>query len=135
MGWDIKNDGFGIVLSPELPTLMRERLGEALFPFFAREGLSLEDFDGFLLHPGGSKVLTTLRRSRSASVARSAALLLGGAERLRQHVVGDGAVRPQGSARRQRAWPLSAGGVRARLLGLLHRARALISDLRPVQRR
>ena len=59
MGWDVKNDGFGIVLSPELPTLMRERLGEALFPFLAREGLSLEDFDGFLLHPGGSRVLTT----------------------------------------------------------------------------
>lgn len=59
MGWDIKNDGFGVVLSPELPTLMRERLGEALFPFLEREGLSLEDFDGFLLHPGGSKVLET----------------------------------------------------------------------------
>ena len=59
MGWDIKNDGFGVVLSPELPTLMRERLGEALFPFLAREGLSLQDFDGFLLHPGGSKVLDT----------------------------------------------------------------------------
>jgi len=39
--------------------LMRERLGEALFPFLAREGLSLQDFDGFLLHPGGSKVLDT----------------------------------------------------------------------------
>jgi len=59
MGWDITNDGFGIVLSPELPSLMRERLGEALFPFLAREGLSLQDFDGFLLHPGGSKVLQT----------------------------------------------------------------------------
>ena len=63
MGWDIKNDGFGVVLSPELPTLMRERLGEALFPFLAREGLSLEDFDGFLLHPGGSKVLTVAEES------------------------------------------------------------------------
>jgi alkylresorcinol/alkylpyrone synthase len=60
MGWDIKNDGFGIVLSADLPTLMRERLGEALLPFFAREGLSLEDFDGFLFHPGGSRVLTTV---------------------------------------------------------------------------
>jgi len=63
MGWDIKNDGFGVVLSPELPTLMRERLGEALFPFLAREGLSLSDFDGFLLHPGGSKVLETAEES------------------------------------------------------------------------
>jgi alkylresorcinol/alkylpyrone synthase len=63
MGWDIKNDGFGVVLSPELPTLLRDRLGEALFPFLAREGLSLEDFDGFLLHPGGSKVLDTAEDS------------------------------------------------------------------------
>jgi alkylresorcinol/alkylpyrone synthase len=63
MGWDIKNDGFGVVLSPELPTLMRDRLGEALVPFLAREGLSLEDFDGFLIHPGGSKVLTVAEES------------------------------------------------------------------------
>jgi alkylresorcinol/alkylpyrone synthase len=67
MGWDIKNDGFGVVLSPQLPTLMRERLGEALFPFLAREGLSLADFDGFLLHPGGSKVLETAEDSLGLS--------------------------------------------------------------------
>jgi len=67
MGWDIKNDGFGVVLSPELPALMRERLGEALFPFLAREGLSLQDFDGFLLHPGGSKVLETAEDSLGLS--------------------------------------------------------------------
>lgn len=60
MGWDVKDDGFGIVLSPELPTLIRERLGEGMLPFFAREGLLPQDFDGFLLHPGGSKVLTTI---------------------------------------------------------------------------
>ena len=67
MGWDIKNDGFGVVLSPELPALMRERLGEALFPFLAREGLSLQDFDGFLLHPGGSKVLDTAEEALGLS--------------------------------------------------------------------
>lgn len=60
MGWAVKDDGFGIVLSPELPALMRERLGEGMLPFFAREGLLPQDFDGFLLHPGGSKVLTTI---------------------------------------------------------------------------
>jgi len=59
MGWDIKNDGFGVVLSPELPTLMRERLGEALNGFLDANGLALEDFDGFLFHPGGRKVLET----------------------------------------------------------------------------
>ena len=38
---------------------MREKLGEALFPFLERAGLTLADFDGFLLHPGGSKILVT----------------------------------------------------------------------------
>ena len=76
---------------------MRERLGEALFPFLAREGLTLDDFDGFLLHPGGSKVLDD-RGGRARAVARPAALLLGGAEKVRQHVLGDGAVRAQGGA-------------------------------------
>ena len=30
MGWDMKGDGFGVVLSPELPNLIRTRFGEAL---------------------------------------------------------------------------------------------------------
>ena len=40
-------------------------------------------------------------------VARSTPLLMAGAEKLRQHVVGDSAVRAEGGARRQGAWPLS----------------------------
>jgi alkylresorcinol/alkylpyrone synthase len=67
MGWDIKDDGFGVVLSPELPTLMRERLGEALLPFLVEAGLSLHDFDGFLLHPGGSKILDTAEHALGLS--------------------------------------------------------------------
>jgi alkylresorcinol/alkylpyrone synthase len=59
MGWDIKDDGFGVVLSPELPTLMREEMGPALQQFLDRNGLALRDFKGFLIHPGGRKVLET----------------------------------------------------------------------------
>ena len=59
MGWDIKADGFGVVLSPELPSLMRRELRPALEAFLERNGLSLEDFAGFLLHPGGRKILET----------------------------------------------------------------------------
>jgi alkylresorcinol/alkylpyrone synthase len=59
MGFDIKDDGFGIVLSPELPSLMSTRLAEGLLPFFVRAGLSPQDLRGVLLHPGGSKLLTT----------------------------------------------------------------------------
>jgi alkylresorcinol/alkylpyrone synthase len=60
MGWDIKDDGFGVVLSPDLTVLLRDRLEAALGAFLEREQLTLRDFDGFLFHPGGRKVLECL---------------------------------------------------------------------------
>jgi alkylresorcinol/alkylpyrone synthase len=57
MGWDIKHDGFGIVISPQIPTLVERKLAPALDGFLMKHGLSLADFDGFLIHPGGRKVL------------------------------------------------------------------------------
>lgn len=62
MGWDIKDDGFGVVLSPELPSLMRDNLGPVVEAFLARNGLTLADLDGFLFHPGGRKVLETAQQ-------------------------------------------------------------------------
>ena len=59
MGWDIKSDGFGVVLSPELPSLLREALVPAINKFLDRHEMSLEDFKGFLFHPGGRKILET----------------------------------------------------------------------------
>jgi alkylresorcinol/alkylpyrone synthase len=59
MGRDIKGDGFGVVLSPELPGLMRQELRPALDAFLDRNGMELESFEGFLFHPGGRKILET----------------------------------------------------------------------------
>lgn len=67
MGWDIKDDGFGIVLSPELPSLMKKALAPALDDFLDRSGLSLGDFNGFLFHPGGRKLLETMEEVLSLS--------------------------------------------------------------------
>ncbi len=61
MGWDIKQDGFGVVLSPELPALLRKELVPALRGFLEANGLSLGEFSGFLLHPGGAKILNTVQ--------------------------------------------------------------------------
>ncbi|HEX4411657.1 MAG TPA: 3-oxoacyl-[acyl-carrier-protein] synthase III C-terminal domain-containing protein [Xanthobacteraceae bacterium] len=60
MGWDIKDDGFGVVLSPELPSLMSEKLAPALQDFLDRNGFKLSDFNGFLFHPGGRKLIETM---------------------------------------------------------------------------
>lgn len=62
MGWDMKPDGFGVVLSPQLPFLMRDNLKPALEGFLSRQGLSVGDFAGFLFHPGGRKVLETAQQ-------------------------------------------------------------------------
>lgn len=59
MGWDIKDNGFGVVLSPELPSLIRRELRPALDNFLACNGLDFSDIKGVLLHPGGRRVLDT----------------------------------------------------------------------------
>jgi alkylresorcinol/alkylpyrone synthase len=62
MGWDIRHDGFGVVLSPELPQLLRRQLKPAMQEFLDASGMSLGEFNGFLFHPGGAKVLETVQR-------------------------------------------------------------------------
>lgn len=60
MGWDVRPDGFGVVLSAELPQLLRRNLVPALQGFLDRSGMSLGEFAGFPFHPGGGKVLRTV---------------------------------------------------------------------------
>jgi alkylresorcinol/alkylpyrone synthase len=57
LGYTIRDDGFGMVLSPELPAVMRERLGPAIDEFLARNSMSRNDMAGYLFHPGGRKIL------------------------------------------------------------------------------
>jgi alkylresorcinol/alkylpyrone synthase len=62
MGWDIKNDGFGIVLSPELPALIQAQLSPVIIQFLKQNDMRLEDIKGFLFHPGGAKVLVAIEQ-------------------------------------------------------------------------
>jgi alkylresorcinol/alkylpyrone synthase len=72
MGWDIKEDGFGVVLSPELPALMRNHLGPVVTAFLDSNHLSLEEIRGLLFHPGGRKVLETAEEVLDVPRARLA---------------------------------------------------------------
>ena len=67
MGWNIKDDGFAIVLSAELPALMENSLAPALDEFLRRNGFRLEDFSGFLFHPGGRRLLETAEQTLGLS--------------------------------------------------------------------
>ncbi len=57
MGWDISEKGFRIVLSPEVPTLVRTQLGHDVDDFLAARGLVRSDIGSWVLHTGGPKIL------------------------------------------------------------------------------
>jgi alkylresorcinol/alkylpyrone synthase len=57
MGWAISERGFRIVLSPEVPNVIRERLGRDADEFLAQHGLTRADIGCWVLHTGGPKVL------------------------------------------------------------------------------
>jgi alkylresorcinol/alkylpyrone synthase len=57
MGFDLKDTGFHIVLSKEVPQLIRENIGGLLEGFLARNELTQKQIKAFVLHPGGQKLL------------------------------------------------------------------------------
>jgi alkylresorcinol/alkylpyrone synthase len=57
MGWNISEKGFRIILSTEVPTLIRENLGRDVEAFLADNGHQRSDLKSFVLHTGGPKVL------------------------------------------------------------------------------
>ncbi len=60
MGWEMENDGLGVLFSRDIPALIREQMGPAAETFLARQGLSHADIDGYICHPGGAKVIAAL---------------------------------------------------------------------------
>jgi len=58
MGFDLRDSGFHIVLSKDVPQLIREKVKEISEGFLSRQGLRREDISAFILHPGGQKLLS-----------------------------------------------------------------------------
>jgi alkylresorcinol/alkylpyrone synthase len=57
LGLDVRDDGFGMVLSAQMPALVRENLNPAVSKFLKCNDMSLSEFDGYLIHAGGRKIL------------------------------------------------------------------------------
>ncbi len=57
MGWDVTEKGFRIVLSREIPNLVRKNLAHDLDDFLAERGLTRADIGSWALHTGGPKIL------------------------------------------------------------------------------
>ena len=57
MGWKISEKGFQVVLSPDVPTVVRANLGRDVDAFLAQHGMTRDQIHSWIMHPGGPKVL------------------------------------------------------------------------------
>jgi alkylresorcinol/alkylpyrone synthase len=57
MGWDISEKGFHIVLSPDVPDVVRQNLGRDVDEFLDSENLTRADIESWVIHTGGPKIL------------------------------------------------------------------------------
>lgn len=58
MAWRIGDNGFDMHLSPQLPSVVQEKLRPWLGEQLARHGLHTESIKSWAIHPGGPRVLT-----------------------------------------------------------------------------
>lgn len=63
MGWRVEDDGFGVVFSRHIPNLIRRDFEQIVDAFLSRHRLGRGDLAGYLLHPGGAKVLEAYRQA------------------------------------------------------------------------
>jgi alkylresorcinol/alkylpyrone synthase len=63
MGWDISERGFQVVLSAEVPEVVRDHLCRDVDAFLSDQGLSRADIRSWAAHTGGPKVLEAMQES------------------------------------------------------------------------
>ncbi|WP_102346509.1 type III polyketide synthase [Bacillus sp. Marseille-P3661] len=63
MGWEIKNDGFFVIFSKDIPCIIRTWLRSNVEEFLTQCNLSISDITQFVAHPGGKKVLVAYREA------------------------------------------------------------------------
>jgi alkylresorcinol/alkylpyrone synthase len=61
MGWNISEAGFKIVLSPQLPNLIKGRLAGDIDEFLGKYQLRRADIGNWVIHTGGPKVLDSIQ--------------------------------------------------------------------------
>lgn len=63
MGWKINQSGFNIVLSADVPELVRTELRGTVEEFLGDNGLNMGNICSFIFHSGGPKVLKAMESS------------------------------------------------------------------------
>jgi alkylresorcinol/alkylpyrone synthase len=57
MGWKVSEKGFELVLSPDVPKVVKQNLGRDVDAFLAEHGMTRDQIGSWIMHTGGPKVL------------------------------------------------------------------------------
>jgi alkylresorcinol/alkylpyrone synthase len=57
MGFDLKDSGFHILLAKDVPEMIGAKIRELVDGFLERHGKTRQDIKGWILHPGGARLL------------------------------------------------------------------------------
>jgi alkylresorcinol/alkylpyrone synthase len=60
MGWDVGNDGLGVIFAQSIPAFAEKNMGAAMTGMLGRADLQMSDIDRFICHPGGTKVVAAI---------------------------------------------------------------------------
>lgn len=62
-GWEINNNGFNVILHPDVPEIVRTELRGTVDEFLADNDLSISHICSFIFHGGGPKILNAMEAS------------------------------------------------------------------------
>lgn len=65
MGWRVDPEGFGVIFQRTIPDFVAKHMKPGVTAVLSGMGLSIEDIDGFICHPGGTKVIIAIERAFS----------------------------------------------------------------------
>ena len=63
MGWEFLNEGFKVLFSEDIPTIIKTNIYNDVTSFLAKHNLDITDIKNFIFHPGGKKVLAAYTES------------------------------------------------------------------------
>lgn len=69
MGWQVEENGLGVLFSRDIPMLVRREFRPVVEAFLACRQLRRQDLAGFICHPGGAKVMDALEEALGGASA------------------------------------------------------------------
>ncbi len=63
MGWEFCDEGFKVLFSQDIPTIITKNIYSDISSFLEKQQLTIADIKNFIFHPGGKKVLAAYQEA------------------------------------------------------------------------